>query len=388
LNIGIFTDTYYPQINGVATSTRLLERELTKKGHNVYIFTPSDPNSKDDGRNIFRIPSAPVSFSPGNRVGLFYSPRMLFKLIRLKLDVVHTQTEFFLGVFGKLASKFFGIPQVHTYHTMYEDYVHYVANGKLLSKQFARNYSRMFCNKAKAVIAPVNKARDSLIDYGVIRPIRVIPTGIDFEPFSRERYTADDILKTKNELGIPADAHVLVSVGRVAKEKSLDAVIRKVPEMIGLIPGLKFVIVGPGPMKEPLEQMSAELGLKDTVIFAGPRPWAEIGKYYQIGDAFICASTSETQGLTYIESMAAKVPVIAKRDKSVEGVVIDGETGYFFDTDDEMPELVRRVMQNREERLTIAGKAFENIRYLSAERFGSDIEVLYNEVIKAFPKRK
>jgi len=100
MNIGIFTDTYIPQINGVATSTRLLEKELVKKGHNVYIFTTSDPNVKDSPKNVYRIPSAPLAFSPGNRFALFFSPRLLLRLRRLKLDIVHTQTEFNIGIFG------------------------------------------------------------------------------------------------------------------------------------------------------------------------------------------------------------------------------------------------------------------------------------------------
>jgi len=271
---------------------------------------------------------------------------------------------------------------------MYEDYVHYIANGKLVSKKFARRYSRVFCNKADVVVAPVAKAKNSLINYGVVKPIRVIPTGIDFEPFSREKYANEDLLKTKQELGVPQNVPVLISIGRVAKEKSIDVILRKIPEIVKRIPELKFVIVGPGPMKEELEQMSKELRLEGTVIFAGARPWLEIGKYYQIGDAFICASTSETQGLTYVEAMAAKVPVIAKKDKSVEDVIIDKETGYFFESDSEIASLVECVMTNAVERHKIAEKAYENIKHMSAEQFGSDVEKLYMDVITTFSDRK
>jgi len=249
MNIGIFTDTYIPQINGVATSTRLLEKELTKKGHNVYIFTTTDPNAKESAKNVFRIASVPFIFSPGNRYALLASPRLFFKLRKLKLDVIHTQTEFNVGISGTLASKFFKIPLIHTYHTMYEEYVHYIAKGKLVSKKFARRYSRIFCNRTNAVIAPVAKAKNSLLSYGVVKPIRVIPTGIDFEPFSREKYSAEHIVKTKQELGVPLDVPVLVSVGRVAKEKSIDVILRQMPEMGKLIPKLKFENDGTGTKK-------------------------------------------------------------------------------------------------------------------------------------------
>ena len=382
MNIGIFTDTYIPQINGVATSTRLLESELIKRGHNVYIFTTSDPNVKECPKNVYRVPSVQAAFSPGNRIALFFSPLLLYKIKKLKLDIVHTQTEFNVGIFGKLVARFFKIPHVHTYHTMYEDYIHYIANGKILSKNFARKYSQVACNMADAVIAPVAKAKQALIGYGVTKPIKIIPTGIDFEPFSRKRYTIEDVVNVKKELGIPLEAPVLVSVGRLAKEKSLDVILRKMPLIIKRIPDLKFVIVGPGPMRGKLESLSKGLGLEKSVVFAGARPWLEIGKYYQLGDAFICASTSETQGLTYVESMAAKVPVIAKKDKSVEGIIIDKKTGYFFDSDEKIPNLVERVMFNAEERQKIAENAYENIKHMSAEQFGISVELLYNHVIK------
>ena len=105
LNIGLFTDTYFPQINGVATSVHLLRNELAALGHNVYIFTTTDPRAERDA-GIFRMPSMPFVFLPSHRVGLLYSPNALLKMRKLKLDIVHTHSEFSLGIFGKIVSEF------------------------------------------------------------------------------------------------------------------------------------------------------------------------------------------------------------------------------------------------------------------------------------------
>ena len=381
MNIGIFTDTYYPQINGVATSVMMLDKELTKLGHKVYIFTTSDPKATRSNPKVFRLPSMPFVFLPSNRFALLYPPRLLMKMKRFKLDIIHTQTEFPLGIFGKIVSEFYRIPLVHTYHTMYEDYVHYIARGRIVSPKMAQRYSRIFCNRAKAVITPVQKSKDKLASYGVIRPIYVIPTGIDFTPFSRDAYSQEDINAIKRELGIAPGAPVLVSVGRLAKEKSVDVIVRQIPKVLEQIPDLKFVVVGDGPYKEKLMEMVAELRIRDAVIFTGSRPWSEIGKYYQLGDAFVCASTSETQGLTYIESMAAKTPVIAKRDPSIEGIVRHGITGFCFDDDVDAAEAICAAMSDKAEMQRIAENAYASIQFLSSENFGKNLETCYREII-------
>lgn len=145
MNIGIFTDTYFPQLNGVATSVQTLRRELEKKGHQVYIFTPYDPRQQQEtDDHIFRLPSMPFIFVKNYRACFVCPPHILRKIHQLKLDIIHTQTEFSLGFLGKLISTTFGIPMVHTYHTMYEDYVHYIAGGHLISAEGAREFSRIF----------------------------------------------------------------------------------------------------------------------------------------------------------------------------------------------------------------------------------------------------
>ncbi|MGL5677112.1 MAG: glycosyltransferase, partial [Cellulosilyticaceae bacterium] len=146
MNIGIFSDTYLPQVNGVVSSIVTLEKQLRKQGHNVYIFTISHPKAPEKEDNVYRLPSMPFVFLKDHRVGLLYSPKLVHKIKKLKLDIILSQTEFSLGFFARLVSKQLHIPIVHTYHTMYEEYMHYISKGVEFSPEFARKYSKMFCN--------------------------------------------------------------------------------------------------------------------------------------------------------------------------------------------------------------------------------------------------
>jgi len=388
MNIGIFSDTYFPQINGVATSIRLLSKELTKRGHNVYIFTTSDPNARQKSPRVFRLPSMPFVFLPSHRMCLSFPPRLITHMKNFKLDIIHTQTEFPVGIFGKIVSEVYRIPLVHTYHTMYEDYVHYIAKGHLIGPKFAKRYSRIFCNRAKAVVAPVEKTRESLSAYGVKRPIHVIPTGIDFEPFKRGRYSKEELIDLKNELGLDPCDPVIVFVGRIAKEKSIDVVLNQFPELLKKIPNAKLLIVGDGPARKALEESAEKMSIRNSVIFTGAKPWDDIGMYYQLGDVFVTASTSETQGLTYIEAMAAKTPVIAKKDRSMEGIIEHGVTGYYFEKDHELGSLLYDVLSDPEALGLAAETAYERIESLSASHFAENIEKLYEEVLKNSPPKR
>ena len=385
MNIGLFTDTFFPQINGVATSVQILEKELSALGHNVYIFTTTDPKAAPRA-NVFRMPSLRLAFLPTHRVGLLYPPKVLFKIRKLNLDIVHTHSEFPLGIFGKVVSEFLKIPLIHTYHTMWEDYVHYVARGHLITPKMARGFSRLFCNRARVVVAPTEKARQCLISYGVERAIRIIPTGIDFAPFSPSVYTPKDINDLRKSLGILQNDKVILSLGRVAKEKSMDVIIKQLPDIQKKIPNVKIIIVGDGPAREELERLAQDLGVANSVIFAGAKPWSEIGKYYQIGDVFVSSSTTETQGLTYCEAIAAHLPIAAKYDSSIADLIRHNETGYTFHDNDDLAGLIVEMLNNPDKTKAVVANALASIAHMSSQRFGENIAKLYEEVVSAYPK--
>jgi 1,2-diacylglycerol 3-alpha-glucosyltransferase len=331
MNIGLFTDTYYPQINGVATSVRMLKENLERLGHTVYIFTTTDPEAPAFEHHVYRLPSIP--FAGARRIGLFYHPATARKVSALQLDLIHTHTEFSLGIFGRKLARELGIPTVHTMHTIYEHYTHYIAKTGTLdtaAKTLARKMSRHFCNTADAVIAPSEKVEEMLRMYGVGNRIAVIPTGIDLDKFAPTRYSSAEITAVKAEYGLADADKVLLYIGRMSKEKNLVEMLQGLMEYLPRHPAVTFLLVGDGPDRKNLQALTHSLGMERQVIFAGEKPWDQIGLYYQLGDVFISASQSETQGLTFIEALAAGLPLIARADPCLDHVLDDGVNGFVF----------------------------------------------------------
>lgn len=382
MKIGLFTDTYYPQINGVATSVLMLKENLERLGHQVYVFTTTDPKAAEKETNIYRVPS--ISFVSERRVGMFYNHK-LAKLIRgLGLDLIHTHTEFSLGIFGREMANKLNIPFLHTYHTIYEDYTHYIVKFAALesiAKMAARKISINFCNSADEVIVPTGKVRDLLLSYGVKQNISVMPTGIELDKFSKYNYDSDTIQNLRTDLGIEAEDKCLLYVGRISKEKNIEEILMNMKSYLKHKENVKFVLIGAGPEKSTLEDMAKKLGIQRQTIFAGERPWDEIGMYYQIGDVFISASQSETQGLTYIEALASGLPVVAKADRCLEGVVQNNVNGYTFQDREEFLQSLDSILYNDllKERLSLG--AIKSTKKFSVQKFAHTVEILYKNML-------
>ncbi|MBC1768529.1 glycosyltransferase family 4 protein [Listeria welshimeri] len=384
MNIGIFTDTYSPQISGVATSIMIMENELKKQGHTVYIFTTTDPNAdrKSEEGRVFRLPSIPFIFFPERRVA-FAGMNKFIKLVgRLNLDIIHTHTEFSLGLLGKRIAKKYNIPSIHTYHTMYVDYLHYIAKGKILTPSMVGKMTKSFCDSYDAIITPTAKVRHHLEEQGIHKLMYTIPTGTDissFVPVEKQR-----IIDLKKSLGIGMNDAVILSLGRIAQEKNIDAIIHAMPEVIQATPNAKLVIVGDGPVRRDLEKLVEAKQLKNNVIFTGAVDWENISLYYQLGDLFVSASTTETQGLTYAEAMAASLPVVAKRDESIEGFLTDKETAFLFDKDVELAGLLIQILSDKNTATLVASNGRVKVESISADQFGLNIESTYNEVCEIY----
>ena len=383
MNIGIFTDAYYPQVSGVVTSTMILKSELIRLGHSVTIITVTHPDV-EEMEGIIRLPSIPLFLLPSQRVGVIYSRKIMNKIKKLDLDIIHTQTEFSIGIFGRIVAKRLDIPVVHTYHTMYEDYMHYVSRGIMIkpASELAKKITKLYCRDCSAIIVPTIKVKDALWEYGLRRSIDVIPTGVNIEPFKRSNYNERLINDEKKALGISETQPVVLFIGRLAKEKSVDVIINGMKELIKKIPNCKLLIVGDGPERENLQAIAMEMGLEKTVVFAGEKPYADIGKYYQLGDVFVGASLTETQGLTFAEAMAAKIPVVAKYDKNLDGIIEDEVNGRLFYKDEELAEILSQVLTNKEEAMLMVKNAYDGIELLSSTCFGENVEKVYMEVEK------
>ncbi|MCL1848760.1 MAG: glycosyltransferase, partial [Clostridiales bacterium] len=244
-----------------------------------------------------------------------------------------------------------------------------------------------FCNSANRVIVPTEKVMDLLLSYGVRRPITPIPTGIELSNFSPGKYSADEIRQTRQSLGIGQEEKVLLYLGRMAEEKNIDELLYHLqPYLRGRL-GVKLLLVGDGADRPRLESIAQTLKITGSTIFAGAQPWSEIGRYYQASDVFVNTSQSEAQGLTYIEALAAGVPVVAKADRCLEGVVIEGVNGYTFEDGDGLLKALDRILTDPAEAYKLRAGALQTADHYSAKEFAQKVASEYTELIR-IPHRR
>lgn len=347
MRIGLFTDTYYPEINGVATSTQQLKKGLEALGHQVYVFAPSNPQKYTEEINVVREKSVAFLLYKDRRASVFSIKNAVKEIKELKLDIIHSQTEFTLGHLAKKCAEEFNLPRVHTYHTVYEDYTHCLkfpgCNSELV-KNMVRRISKMICSKADTIVVPTAKVKELLISYGVTNKIFVQPTGIDHKKFSSP--DMDTVKKLKLKYNISSQNKILVFAGRMSREKNVGELIEYLPEIISKQPDTKLVIVGDGPERANIQWAVKKLSLEDNVIFTGIVPWSEIENYYALGDIFVCGSTSETQGLTYIEALASGKPLLVRYDDCLRNVLFQNKNGIGYTNKKEFAQGYFEICQN------------------------------------------
>lgn len=383
MNIGIFTDTYYPQVSGVATSIKTLRRQLERLGHTVYVFTTTDPNVEKNvyEPNIFRFSSVPFISFTDRRIAVRGVFQALQVARELNLDIVHTQTEFSLGLIGKFVAKNLKIPCVHTYHTMYEDYLHYVAKGKLLRPVHVKQMSRSFCQNMSGIVAPSERVLNTLTRYGITAPISVIPTGVDIARFSKKHNTQE--LRVK--LGLQPNQPVLLTLSRLAFEKDIDKLIAIMPQVFQKITDARLVIVGDGPARQMLEDQVAKLKIADQVIFTGEINNDDVAYYYQMADLFVSTSVSESQGLTYIEALASGLPVLATHSPYTDQLLDDPTLGKTFAQPDELVADIYQYLAYDKEYFASSYRK-DKLHAISAIRFGEAIVDFYDDSMLFYEK--
>jgi len=346
MKIGLFTDTYFPQVSGVATSIKTLKEQLELQGHEVYIFTSTDPKVKKPTiePHIYRFSSMPFIGFKDRRITYRGGFQALQIAKKLQLDLVHTQTEFSLGLIGKFVARQMKIPVVHTFHTNYEDYLHYVANGRLIRPADVALIARYFLNSMTAIVSPSQQTFDTLMKYKVKAPVEIIPTGVKVE----HSQSADNSEELHAELGLSQDAPIMMSIGRVAFEKNIDEALSVFAEVLKDVPDAVFVIVGNGPAMSSLKDHAEAIGVSGSVIFVGEVNHDQIYGYYRLGDVFVSASTSETQGLTFIEAITADAPVVAMHSDYMDTIVVDENIGTLVDDSSEMIEPIVRYLRAKQ----------------------------------------
>lgn len=394
MRIGIFTDTYEPFINGVTTSVLMLKKALEKKGHTVYIVTVNAENMQyqtEENGKLIRIPGIPIGIYDYRLTGI-YPIRAIKMIKKWNLDIIHSQTEFGIGTFARIISKQLGIPLVHTYHTMYEDYVHYITHGYFnrSSKKIVEYLTLFYCDKTiSELVVPTKKAYELFKQkYKVDRNVYIVPTGIDIEKFYREKNKKINIPQTRKNLGINEDDFVILFVGRIGSEKNIELLLTAMKALVNVSPKIKLLIVGDGPDLENYKEYTLKNEIDKNVIFTGKVPWNKINEYYIIADVFATASHTETQGLTVIEAMAASLPVVCIDDESFTDAIIHNLNGLIFRHRREYQKHITTLFQDKNLRQKLSSQARISAETHSSKYFAEQILDVYRIAIKTNSNKK
>jgi 1,2-diacylglycerol 3-alpha-glucosyltransferase len=307
--------------------------------------------------DVYHLRSIKIGIYPDARIKFPFRNKLIKEILEWKPDIIHSQTEFSTMVAAKHIVGKLGISQIHTYHTMYEDYLDYIPGGETLKKSAIINLTRFLLNSFDGVIALTVKTEKALMGYGVSNNIYVIPTSINLDKFQKE-FSLKERKELRLKLGIKEDDGVMVYVGRVAEEKSISEIIELLPDVRKDVENVKFLIVGGGPYLQKLREQVKKGELDGQIIFTAMVKPEEVYKYYKASEVFVTASMSETQGLTYLEALSSGCPVICKFSKYIAAILL-----------------------NEDFRKNLSKEAAEGAHIYSSEAFADNVIKAYSKML-------
>ncbi|HSF06474.1 MAG TPA: glycosyltransferase family 4 protein [Methylomirabilota bacterium] len=366
MRVALFTNNYVPFCGGVTTSVETLRRGLAGRGHEVWVFAPRFPGATDDP-HVVRYPSIPAVTYPEFALAIPFSRAIAARVRTLAIDVFHAQHPFLLGPTARRLARQHRRPLVFTYHTRYEKYAHYVPLRRNLVEAAAVRLSTRFAARATAVIAPSAVIRDELLGRGVHAPIAVVPTGIDLT-----RFSPGDRQVARRELGLGAEERVLLYVGRLDREKSVERIVLAFERIASTVPRTRLLLVGQGTQAEALRRLAGSLPVADRIRFLGRRAHADLPACYRAADLFVFASETETQGLVLAEAAACGLPAVAVAAPGCDEVVQDGASGLLTKPEPAaLAEAVIGLLVDGERRRTLSVRA----REVAALHFDVDLQI-------------
>lgn len=383
MKIAMFTECYEPYINGVITHIKILTQGLRALGHEVMIVTGDTECAHHyvDENNVLHCPAAktgkrlygyPLS-SPISR-----HRRDLIK--EFSPDIIHIHTEFSLGQSGLRMAKLLNVPVVYTMHTMYDEYVYYIAPGVLSrpATKLARQYFLLIAEHADAITGPSEKVAQYCREIGVRKQVNVINNAAELDAFRPGAVDKAAKAALREKLGIAADETVAIFVGRLGREKSVDVLLGFWKEAVRPEDRLRLIIIGDGPVRTELKLQAEELGLGDSVIFTGRVMHEDMPPYVAIGDMYVTTSLSDTNSISMLEGMASGLPVLALTDPLNAGQVVDGVNGYSFNNAAEMVAYMRKIRDmSPEERTAFSDSVVRSVRTSGAEDLAKKLLTVY-----------
>ena len=377
-HIGFFTNTYLPTMSGVVRSISTFRQAFDDMGHNVFVFAQKAAKYHDDEPFIFRYPAVEVPWANDYAFPVPFSSSIDDTLPCLKLDVIHSHHPFLLGETAARKAESLGLPLVFTFHTRYDEYTHYVPFSQGLTKQIADRWIGNYLEKCQHIITPSDSIRELLRENGVEGDITTIPTGIVLKPF---RQADGDVIR--KERGWENDT-VLISVGRLAKEKSFDTLIEAAAIVMRDHPEVRLALIGGGLEERSLKKLAQELGIAGRVDFAGSVPYEEIPNYLKAADIFCFASTTETQGLVTMEAMAAGLPIVAVDATGTHDALTNGKEGLLTENNSKaLGQAINEIVTNPELREKLISGGADRVEWFDIAHQAKRMLEVYDQAAVA-----
>ena len=384
MRIGIFTNCYYPLVNGVVGAVSLLRKGFLEAGHEVFVFTPDFDHYQDPEAGIFRYPAIDLIHKVKYPIAIPFSPRIKRELKGLQLDMIHSHHPFVLGPVALRLAHRRNIPLVYTFHTQYEQYTHYVPLPANLVRWFATRQVRRFSQGASQVTTPAESARRILLEYGVTNSVQVIPNPIDLAKF----FDSDGVaVREKYQL---TQEKLLINIGRIAPEKNLGLLLNSFQYMLTRAPPhtLKLMIVGDGPELPNLIRMTTTLGIQDSVIFTGLIDPTVVPQYLAAADLFVMTSTTEVKPLAQLEALASGVPIVAVSAAGANDTIVHGENGLLVaENSQDFAEAVLSLVFDQKRHQYFQDKARKTSSQYEYSTIAAEYLSLFEQLITALSER-
>ena len=323
MRVAIITESFPPDVNGVAHCVLRVAELLAKQGHHPLVIAPKPPrDARDPGPfpyPVVRVPAVPMPGYPSFRLGL-PSIRVHDALVRHHAELVHLASPVCLGAYGAAVASRLGLPMVAVYQTDLPSYARAYKLGRA-GEAFAWRWLRGIHNDAGRTLAPSTVTATGLHSRG-IHNVWLWGRGVDTQRFDPAR-RSPELRAALLARGQPGGTVIAGYVGRLATEKRVELLAK-----VTTLPGVRLVIVGAGPAEAMLRQY-----LPDA-IFLGERRGDELAAIYASLDVFVHSGPYETFGQTLQEAAASGLPVVAPAAGGPLDLVNDGVTGYLVRPDD------------------------------------------------------
>lgn len=383
MRVALFTETYLPYINGVVTHVKVLKEGLEKLGHTVLVVC-ADVDAKHHyvQGGILHCPAK--SFKKFYDYGLAapVSRRRLKLIQEFKPDIIHIHNEFGVGFSGTVYAKKLKIPLVYTLHTMYDDYLYYIAPTPLIPimKKTTHKYANYLAKNAAALTGPSKKVDEFFKECGVDKNVSVIPNPVELDTFNPDNIDEEKIAQVKEKYNISDDTFIACFCGRLGKEKSVDVLLNFWAQTVKPQDNMKLFIFGEGPSKPELEELAKQLKIEDTVVFTGRVEHNDLPPYYASCDCYITTSLSDTNSISMLEGMATGLPVLHLYDELNKGQVEPGVNGYIFSNPQEMYECLCKLKNLSDLELNaLHFSVRESVKKSGAEALANYLLSIYNQ---------